>query len=322
MNEYDPNEMAEETEATAPIQVDTFGMRVKIAPPKTLDNAPLTWAEVRADANQTFMRICRDLPGFVADLFTGARNIVRGISVLPAATAKRIAGAHRTADRKESIASECAKGVADQRAANIAVHQARGLLAELNAQGIATNMSVSPNGTLLVSIVRPELSEAASEAVSESAAMLEATGAPAKGPANVMSAAISVLGLGTFLENRLRSFGLLTVRDVAVINDEFMIDNFIPDDLLTVGKALEQAGVASSAFSNLTEFFNTDFPESLLTPPTRDALKILRINNILDFSMAVNNDTFVGYRDEHPDQIADMRAAVLEVRRRMRGTVR
>jgi hypothetical protein len=136
------------------LELDIYGTKVKTAvtPAGTDEPTPKDWGDVGRQLNQYLMLIVRDLLGFVSDVVTSSRRIIRGLSRMPEAVANRIDEAHEMADAREAWAQEAA--VAHDLAS--AVEKVQNKLAELHARGIPVQLVQRDDGRIVLLLTGPE----------------------------------------------------------------------------------------------------------------------------------------------------------------------
>ena len=87
MSDFEPQaDAATEVQQTTSLEVDAWGIKgsVNLTPQAAADaNEHVTLASLRESVWQSILRCVRDAVGLVADVFTGARGVVRGAGASP-----------------------------------------------------------------------------------------------------------------------------------------------------------------------------------------------------------------------------------------------
>jgi hypothetical protein len=228
MTGFDPLEDAGESNTEAPIQVDLYGFKLRSIPTPNLAEPRITTKSLLDDVAQSLLRICRDSVGFIADVFTAGRSIVRGIAAIPASVAVRIGRAHEISETRETDAAECAWAIqvapeSQQRS----VAHLENVLDELRARGICVRVERLDSGQIAISLVRPENEQLtgslADDAVSTYLrdADKQSTGIDRNDPS--LNSPISDFSLSVRGRKALDSMGIRTLGDLTSITAEQLL---------------------------------------------------------------------------------------------------
>lgn len=289
MSEYDPNEVASADE-TVPIQVDTLGIK-KLRPRHDFDDSQITLESLKRDTQQSLLRIARDLLGCVADIFTGARNFIRGTGAIPGAVAERIGRSHELAERAEANAEVDAECEPSVDALANAMNRVGDVLGKLQADGIVTSISVTPSGTVLISAVRPEHADTATQIALEAAERVknETIVVHSTSEANPLNESVQSLMVANYLKDKLFSFGLLHISDLIKMRTEFALDNFIADELLELRVALEVRGIHVRMFSALDRFYDTYLTRLPLSKQAQEDLAFVGVKTVREYFDSIHS---------------------------------
>ena len=235
-------ESPDEQNEQAGIQVDLYGIKTKIQPTETDEPPPRTWKETLAGVNHHLMRLTRDIVGFVADVPTKGREVLRGIATMPAAVARRVAGAHQQADRREDRRQdELETGAAPLPPASEAASALEDKLLALRAQGYAVELRKLGQGRWEIAIVRPEHLEHAHELAQQA---LPELGAP-NPVTQSRTVPIEELGLSARPLRCIQQAGIRTTDDLASLTAGGLLSlpGFGPASLTEVHRVLSERGL-------------------------------------------------------------------------------
>lgn len=275
MNEFDPYDDSDEQEQPAPIQVDLYGFRLSSKPSPTEDaSSRITLRGLRDDIWQSLLRICRDSVGFLADVFTGARSVVRGIAALPAAVASRIGRAHQLSEQRESSAQEqFSTLLVTEESKAESVEQLEDILNELRAQGIPVRLDRLPSGQIAISLVRPELEDFAPEIAAEAVAGYLETIPPQASATERLDDILNILvtdfELTVRTRNLLQKMGIRTLGDLTRTTENELLasKNFGEASLLEIREMLASKGLEVGQFAS-----ETREPSDVTLSPDEEAL--------------------------------------------------
>ena len=163
----DSDQEANQREAT--VQIDQFGIRVKGAfqPNPADETVPSNWHDVLSRVNRQLMELMLQPLALCCDALKSTRSVVRGIGELPSSVAKRIREGHSKAEQLENnaVASPTRNHVGNLLR----------VLNQMEAKGIACSLEKTPDGRLLISVVRPEIRDESRRIGIESGVKSEST---------------------------------------------------------------------------------------------------------------------------------------------------
>ena len=84
------------------VQIDVYGIKVKVPPSPSAEADPRSWREVATKVNQKLMAITAGLFGTLDDTVKSVRSLVRGVGGISAALAEKIQKAHSRSDAVEA----------------------------------------------------------------------------------------------------------------------------------------------------------------------------------------------------------------------------
>jgi hypothetical protein len=156
------------------VTIDVYGIKTRVRP-VAATSAPLSWSEVRDQVRRDLLRLAVAPTRFVAELFEGATRLVRGISLLPAATAARIQSAHIEADLAEDMRQRATLGrppttesdVDAEGGAETIVNRLEVLLKRIREHGRDGVVILMRDGSILVVLGTPEDARDLVEATAE-----------------------------------------------------------------------------------------------------------------------------------------------------------
>jgi hypothetical protein len=158
-------ETSEGTAEKTGIQVDIYGIKIKgpLRPADTGEPQPETWKDVAHAVHRHLKSLAVHLFGLPDDVLDAARKLVRGLSELPGALARRIDRAHENADRGEAKRQlKVAAGLPAPSPTEALDNLEAGLLA-LQAEGAAVEIRELEDGRTALIIVKPEERQIAAE---------------------------------------------------------------------------------------------------------------------------------------------------------------
>lgn len=145
---------ANEESEVGGIQVDLYGVKTKVIVAED-EPPPATWREVERRVNVAAMRIATGAFELPAELLAGATRFVRGVTALPDAIVRRVAGAHAEADREEERRAKAASRISVEEAdANL-----EAVLLDLRSRGLHVEPFERADGQPVIIAVRPELAD-------------------------------------------------------------------------------------------------------------------------------------------------------------------
>jgi DNA-directed RNA polymerase alpha subunit len=220
MIENDPNDEFDELEESVPIQVDVYGIKLSSNPSSIEDaSSRITLQELRDDVSQSLLRICRDSIGFLADVFTGSRNFVRGIAALPTAIASRVGRAHRLSEQRETRAQQqFSTPILSEETKAESIKQLEDLLHELRTQGIPVHLDRLSSGQIAISLVRSDLGGVVPQIATDAVAGYIETESPQAAQADrldeVLNTHITKCDLSLLARDLLQNAGMRTLGDL------------------------------------------------------------------------------------------------------------
>jgi hypothetical protein len=221
----------DDLEQPAPVQVDLYGIKLRSSPSPTKDaSSRITLTGLRDDVWQSILRICRDSVGFVADVFTSARSIIRGIATVPAAVASRIRRAHDLSEKREGESQQNRPLLEiTQEAKAESVEALSDLLGRLRAQGVPLRLGNLPSGHIVISIVQPDIEDTAPELAAD--AITEYLIAPPRGLPDggridveeVLNTPVADFELSVRSRNCLKRMGVATLGDLCRFTEQDLL---------------------------------------------------------------------------------------------------
>lgn len=291
MNEFDAYDDYDEQEESAPIQVDLYGFKLSSKPAPTKDaSSRITLRGLLDDVSQSLLRICRDSVGFLADVFTGARSLVRGIAALPAAVASRIGRAHQLSERREFDAQkQVSSPRITQESKGESVEQLEDILNELRAQGIPVRVDRLSSGPITISLVRPELEDIAPEIAADAVAGYIETMPPQPSPTealeDILNIPVTDFELSVRTRNVLKKSGIRTLGDLTRTTEQQLLatKNFAETSLLEIRDMLASKGLELGQFAPQP----SEPPGTTLSPdeealPQEKPIANLRVGEVLN----------------------------------------
>ena len=151
---------------TTPFEIDVYGVKLKteLHPRPPGDPDPKSWAEVWKKVNEHLMAFVANFFGGLPDTVKTYRSVVRGLGGLSDSMNERIARSHEIADSQEA-ALQVEAHVVEPLSPDEALANAELIFARLQAKGVKVTMHQLPDGQWTVIAVRPELEEAAEQAI-------------------------------------------------------------------------------------------------------------------------------------------------------------
>lgn len=144
--------------------VDLFKLvKIQNVRPAELEQPPPEhWGDVWNRFNRSMMRITAGLPTFVAEAIEGMTRAIRG-ATMPEEVEQKVFQAHAEADiQEEDLQSGLARrGVPPTEA----IQRLPDLLRQLQAQGQKVHVEHRGDGTIVISVVRPDLEAEAVEVI-------------------------------------------------------------------------------------------------------------------------------------------------------------
>jgi len=226
------------------IQVEYYGIKRKFRPVASDERQPKTWQEVRDRMNRSLMRIATEPLALVADVFSGARSLVRGICSVPTAIASRIRRARKQSDDREDETQAIAatETAAIAHTPEQALGELKAVLDRFQSMGLAVEVRQLSDGQAMIAVVRPELAGQ----VAGVAKRVEGEVRPAL-PKNLeteQTAGIESLGLPARATKALRDGGVINVPDPARHSKEtlLVVHGIGPNYVQQIEAALAKTG--------------------------------------------------------------------------------
>jgi hypothetical protein len=204
----------------APIQIDTFGIKVKLQRSGEEVARPKSWREVWSRFNQNLMTIVERLFGLPADLLVGVSNVTRGLGGM--LVRPNPASHHQEADRREEARQDVITAQATGaptlllplESPQSAAAVLEDLLNEFQAtKGITAGIRRLDDGRMVMFLLPPESVEPAAELAQEESLLLEESVVQSD-PEPTTEQSLSVLGLPVRVHRILEKQGIRTVEDL------------------------------------------------------------------------------------------------------------
>jgi hypothetical protein len=142
------------------IQLDIYGIKVKLKPGEVREDQPTSWREVGNRVNRHLMSLAGGLVGFLDDVVMAARSIIRGIARVPEAITKKIEKAHEESDRREDAEQrKLDSGALVPKTPGEARRSLENLLNRQKLRGNYVKVEDLGDGQWLIAVVRPEVGE-------------------------------------------------------------------------------------------------------------------------------------------------------------------
>jgi hypothetical protein len=169
MTSFKPDE--DEEAEPAGIQIDVFGMKVRVKPSELKHQEPTTWREVAGRVHASLKRTAVGIARLVEEVVEGSIRIVRGVTSLPGSISERVASAHEHADRAEDRRQAAAPPTAPAQLSGPSVSEAtaaqaaalEGILKEKLAEGHFVAIRQLDDGQWAVIVVKAALAEQAEQ---------------------------------------------------------------------------------------------------------------------------------------------------------------
>jgi hypothetical protein len=153
----------------ATVVVDAYYIRLQGQPAELGERPPATWREVANQINGHLMRIASGLTRLLCETVEGTTRLVRGLSGIPGALARRIETAHSAAEIAEGENQR--KFEADQTAAinpDVSLKEIEAILTKYRIKGYLSQVSLGRDGRPILVIARPEHENLLNELVQKS----------------------------------------------------------------------------------------------------------------------------------------------------------
>lgn len=165
MKDFSPTDDRDE-QATehAAIQVDAYGIKARVQPADVEEADSTTWKKVGKAISKQFKRFAVGLFTLPNEVIYGSIRLIRGLTSVPGAVAKRIEGAHLKAEKVEGIKlQELENGQALALPATDAAEAMERKLLALNAKGLAVVLDQVDQESWVIAVIRPGHVELAKE---------------------------------------------------------------------------------------------------------------------------------------------------------------
>jgi hypothetical protein len=154
---------AEEDEERDGIQLDLYGVKLRVAPTGELPAEPKSWRDVARELNQELRAALSNAVGILGDTLRAARSLVRAIGGLPDRRARQVAAAHERVDR--ALALRTAETTEAEPRADLALDRLQALIRRKAVEGYTARAFLDSKGERIVFCFLPPSDARETEAV-------------------------------------------------------------------------------------------------------------------------------------------------------------
>lgn len=210
------------------LQADVYGIKVRVTPANVEEPSPKSWREVASLVNQRLKTISVGVFDLVKEACFGSIRLLRGLSKMPDAMARRIEGAHRKSDELEDKKqAQLARGQLPGFSSGESVEAVEQQLLALQAKGIAVRI-VQINDGWVIAPVRPEYEELAVELGTQALRQLGMDQDPiadgAQQPSGeLLARSITTIELSVRSRKVLQRLGIKTIGELAATTEQELL---------------------------------------------------------------------------------------------------